>query len=58
MSEKVFVDAQGRTLSNYRYAQNTIEKKSGVRVTPLDLRRTFASIAEGLDITATASNGC
>ena len=49
-SEKVFVDAQGRTLSNYRYALNTIEKKSGVRVTPHDLRRTFASIAEGLDI--------
>lgn len=50
MSEKVFVDAQGRTLSNYRYAQNTIEKRSGVKVTPHDLRRTFASIAEGLDI--------
>lgn len=49
-SEKVFVDSQGCTLSNYRYAQTTIEKKSGVRVTPHDLRRTFASIAEGLDI--------
>jgi integrase len=50
MSEKVFVDDQRRTLSNYRYALNNIEKKSGVRVTPHDLRRTFASIAEGLDI--------
>ena len=49
-SEKVFVDTQGRTLSNYRFAQSNIEKKSGVRVTPHDLRRTFASIAEGLDI--------
>ena len=49
-SDKVFVDAQGRTLSNYHYAQYTIEKRSGVKVAPHDLRRTFASIADGLDI--------
>jgi integrase len=29
---------------------SAITKKSGVRASPHDLRRTFASIAEGLDI--------
>jgi integrase len=50
LSPKVFVDSQGKTLSNYRYAMEKISDACCVSVTPHDLRRTFASIAESLDI--------
>lgn len=48
--ERVFVNSRGQEMSNYRKALDAIAKTSGVRVSPHDLRRTFASIAEGLDI--------
>jgi integrase len=50
----VFADCAGRRISNFRYAQAAIEKNSGVRFTPHDLRRTFATIADSLDIPAYA----
>ena len=48
--ELVFVNSRGQTMSNYRKALAAITKSSGVTASPHDLRRTFASIAEGLDI--------
>lgn len=50
----VFADSAGRRISNFRYALASIEKASGVRATPHDLRRTFATVAESLDIPAYA----
>jgi len=54
VSPHVFADTAGRRISNFRYALATIEKASGVRATPHDLRRTFATVAESLDIPAYA----
>jgi len=54
VSEFVFADGEGRRISNFRYALASIEKVSQVRATPHDLRRTFATIAESLDIPAYA----
>lgn len=54
VSEHVFADSAGRRISNFRYAQAAIEKNSGVRFTPHDLRRTFATIADSQDIPAYA----
>jgi integrase len=48
--EYVFADNQGRRISNFRYAQAAIEKESGVSFCIHDLRRTFATIAESLDV--------
>ena len=48
--EFVFLNSRGQPMSNYRKAQALIAKVSGVHVSPHDLRRTFASIAESLDI--------
>jgi integrase len=45
----VFSGNRGR-LSNLRYALDAIEKASGISFTPHDLRRTFATIADSLDI--------
>jgi integrase len=53
-SEYVFADSAGRRISNFRYALAAIEKASGIRFTPHDLRRTFATIADSLDIPAYA----
>jgi integrase len=50
VGDGVFTDRQGRRLSNFRYAQAVIEKESGVSFCIHDLRRTFATIAESLDI--------
>jgi integrase len=50
VGEYVFADARGRRISNFRYAQAAIEKESGVSFCIHDLRRTFATIAESLDI--------
>jgi integrase len=50
VNEYVFTDAQGRRISNFRYALAHIEKESGVDFCIHDLRRTFATIAESLDI--------
>lgn len=54
VSEYVFADSAGRRISNFRYAQANIEKASGVSFCIHDLRRTFATIAESLDIPAYA----
>ena len=51
-SEFVFVDSAGRRISNFRYAQAAVEKASGAPFCIHDLRRTFATIAESLDIPA------
>lgn len=53
-SDFVFSDEQGRVVSNFRYAQASIEKASGVKFCLHDLRRTFASLAESLDLSAYA----
>ncbi|MGY6216652.1 tyrosine-type recombinase/integrase [Methylolobus aquaticus] len=53
-STYVFADTAGRRISNFRNSQAAIEKNAGVRFTPHDLRRTFATIAESLDIPAYA----
>jgi integrase len=50
----VFADRKGRRISNFRYAQAAVEKESGVGFCIHDLRRTFATIAESLDIPAYA----
>lgn len=42
----VFSNARGERLDNIRYALARIEKQTGIRVTPHDLRRTFSRIAE------------
>lgn len=49
-SDYVFADASGRRISNFRYAQAAVEKACGVSFSPHVLRRTFATIAESLDI--------
>lgn len=46
----VFADAEGRRLQNLRYAQERVQELSGVCFTIHDLRRTFATIADSLDI--------
>ena len=53
-SAYVFADTAGRRVSNFRYAQAAIEKTAGIWFTPHDLRRTFATVAESLDIPAYA----
>ena len=47
-------DEAGRRVSNLRYAQDRIEKATGIHFTPHDLRRTFATIAESIDVPAYA----
>ncbi|CAK0763722.1 Integrase family protein [Gammaproteobacteria bacterium] len=49
-SNFVFADGQGHRISNFRHTQATITTKTGVSFTIHDLRRTFATIAESLDI--------
>lgn len=53
-SEFVFSDEQGRVVSNFRYAQAAVEKSCGVKFCLHDLRRTFALLAESLDLSAYA----
>ena len=54
VSEYVFADAQGRRISNFRYAHAAVTKACGVSFCIHDLRRTFATVAESLDIPAYA----
>jgi integrase len=54
VSEYVFADTAGRRISNFRYAQAAVTKGSEVTFCIHDLRRTFATIAESLDIPAYA----
>lgn len=50
----VFADRNGVRFTNLRYAFRRINSQSGLRVTCHDLRRTFATVAESLDIPAYA----
>ncbi len=50
----VFADASGKRISNPRFAKDAIIKASGVSFCTHDLRRTFATLAESLDIPAYA----
>ena len=56
-SEFVFADSAGTRFTNFRYALERIETLSGLRATCHDLRRTFATVAESLDIPAYAVKG-
>ncbi len=56
-SEFVFADETGTRFSNFRYALDRIETVSGLRATCHDLRRTFATVAESLDVPAYAVKG-
>lgn len=42
--------AEGKVLRNERHWQNQITERSGIKFSAHDLRRTFATVAEGLDI--------
>lgn len=46
----VFVDSSGRKISNLRTTQAAVTQASGVNFCLHDLRRTFATLAESLDI--------
>ncbi|ADC71736.1 integrase family protein [Thioalkalivibrio sp. K90mix] len=52
--EYVFSDAAGTRFQNLRYAVDRVAEVSGVRAMPHDLRRTFATVAESLDVPAYA----
>jgi len=53
-SDFVFADDRGRVPGNFRYSMAKVEALSGVRFTLHDLRRTFTTVAESLDIPAYA----
>ncbi len=55
-SERVTTDRrrQDERFENVRYALNRIQKASGVTFTVHDLRRTFATVAESLDLSSYA----
>lgn len=50
----VFADKSGRGVSNLRTTQATVTQQSGVAFCVHDLRRSFATIAESLDVPAYA----
>jgi integrase len=54
VSEYVFSDSKGRVISNFRYVLAAIKKTTGIDFCIHDLRRTFATVAESLDIPAYA----
>ncbi|BCX88495.1 hypothetical protein MIN45_P0864 [Methylomarinovum tepidoasis] len=54
VADHVFADHHGRVVSNFRYSQAKVEAVSGVKFCIHDLRRTFVTIAESLDIPAYA----
>ncbi len=47
----------GKRYQSFRYAQARIEDETGIKVSPHDLRRTFATVAESLNIPAYAVKG-
>ena len=53
-SEYVFADTDGLRFTNLRYPLRRIEQVSGLHISCHDLRRTFATVAESLDIPAYA----
>lgn len=50
----VFSESDGQRLQNLRYGLERVAKVSGVKFCPHDLRRTFATVAESLDLPAYA----
>lgn len=52
--EYVFSNLAGHRLHNLRYALERIEEAAGIRATCHDLRRTFATIAESMGLSAYA----
>lgn len=54
MSVYVFAAGEGKPVMDTRWSQSAIMRLSGVCFTPHDCRRTFATIAESLDIPAYA----
>ncbi|BCX82339.1 hypothetical protein MIT9_P1925 [Methylomarinovum caldicuralii] len=54
VADHVFADHRGRVVSNFRYSQAKVEAVSSVKFCIHDLRRTFITIAESLDIPAYA----
>lgn len=54
VSGLVFADERGRPVSNLRYAQARIQADTGLTFCLHDLRRTFATVAESLDLPAYA----
>jgi len=52
--EFVFTNQNGKRFSNLRYPLKRIEQLCGIHVSCHDLRRTFATVAESLDIPAYA----
>lgn len=54
VSEYAFSDSKGRVISNFRYAIATVKESTGIDFCIHDLRRTFATVAESLDIPAYA----
>lgn len=52
--EFVFTNPDGKRFSNLRYPLKRIEQLCGIHVSCHDLRRTFATVAESLDIPAYA----
>ncbi len=50
----MFSDREGMRLDNLRYSLGRIQKASGVTFTVHDLRRTFATVAESLDLSSYA----
>jgi integrase len=47
----------GKKFQAFRYAQARIEEDTGIKISPHDLRRTFATVAESLNIPAYAVKG-
>ena len=54
VSDYVFATGEGKPVMDTRWNQRAIVRLSGVAFTPHDCRRTFATIAESLDIPAYA----
>jgi integrase len=52
--EYVFAGEKDKPIADVRWWQNAISEASGVTFTPHDCRRTFATVAESLDIPAYA----
>ena len=54
VSEYVFANDKGQIISNFRYAMAKIKEETSISFCIHDLRRTFATVAESLDIPAYA----
>ena len=57
LGDHVLSGPDGKRYQSFRYAQQRIEDETGIHVSPHDLRRTFATVAESLNIPAYAVKG-